>query len=81
MGSYQTPSKKIKLIKMSDKTPVSRLQEFCAQEKCAPPSYEFKENENNSKVCFVTTLHVIAKGVGRSKIEAKHAACLEMISK
>lgn len=84
MGSYKPIAKKIKFTSMEDKTPVSTLQEFCAQEKVAPPSYEIIQDEHDPKkfVCFVQAFGPeIAKGSGLSKMEAKHAAAASLIRK
>lgn len=83
MSSYEPQAKRVKFMKMVEKTPVSRLQEFCAQEKFAYPSYEFNVTADDSKkfVCYVHALNQMANGYGRSKIEAKHAACTEFMSK
>lgn len=84
MGSYEPIAKKNKLTNMEDKTPVSQLQEFCAQEKVAPPSYEFDQDDDPKKfVCFVQAFgpEILAKGVGLSKMEAKHGAAAKLICK
>lgn len=84
MGSYKPIAKKIKFTNMEDKTPVSQLQEFCAQEKVAPPSYETSSDQHDPKkfVCFVQAFGPkVAKGSGLSKMEAKHAAAASLIRK
>lgn len=84
MGSYGPINKKIKFTNMEDKTPVSQLQELCAQEKVAPPSYETHPDEYDPKkfVCFVQAFGPeVASGFGLSKMEAKHAAAASLIRK
>lgn len=84
MGSYEPIAKKIKLTNMEDKTPVSQLQEFCTQEKVAPPKYKTDQDEHDPKkfVCFVQAFGpFLAKGSGLSKMEAKHAAAASLIRK
>lgn len=68
---------------MEEKTPVSRLQEFCAQEKVAPPSYGPDSDPKDPKkfVFFVNAFGLIAKGSGLSKMEAKHSAAATLMRK
>lgn len=82
MGSYQPAHKKIKLMAMDEKSPISILQEFCVQEKFPYPEYEIINNENDIKLfdCTVFALKLYGRGYGRSKAEAKQNACVELIS-
>lgn len=82
MGSFQPPKKKLKLINMPEKTPVSLLQEFCVQENVARPSCEYFENEDDPKMfdCIVHAFNSFNKGSGRSKSDAKHKACEALYS-
>nr|AFX89027.1 R2D2 isoform b [Mayetiola destructor] len=81
MGSYEPMAEKYILTNMEEKTPVSQLQELCAQEKVAPPTYEFFRDEHDKKFgCLVQAFGPeIAKGSGLSKMEAKHAAAASLI--
>lgn len=68
---------------MTDKTPVSALQELCAQEKVPAPMFESILNESDPKMFsfVVEAFDMFAKGIGRSKQEAKHDACANLIGK
>lgn len=62
---------------MNGKTPVSVLIEFCIQHKVAPPQYEHVNPTNNNPILFeyfVRAFEFMARGSGKSKSEAKHAA-------
>lgn len=61
---------------MNKKTPVSVLTEFCAQNKVPLPEYESVNQDRNPNVfeILVYAFKIMAKGSGRSKCEAKHAA-------
>lgn len=63
------------------KTPVSFLQEFCAQQKCLPPHYEEIPLHSDLKSFryVVGAFGYTAEGDGNSKKEAKHAACAQLI--
>lgn len=62
-----------------EKTPVSILQELCDQQNVAL-SFEVSFDSNSQMfVCEVKALNVIANVLGRSKKEAKHKACADVI--
>lgn len=67
---------------MSEKTPVSVLQELCIQENGSVPMYESHPHESDPKMFtfIVEAFDFIAKGSGRSKREAKHDASANLIS-
>ncbi|XP_055308511.1 uncharacterized protein LOC129572558 [Sitodiplosis mosellana] len=66
---------------MTAKTATSILLEFCTQEKVAPPQYEPVIHGSNPSefVMLVKAFNLIAKGSGRTKKEAKHAASQQLI--
>lgn len=70
---------------MTTKTSTSVLTEFCAQQKVALPKYEAvpRETEPNKPLFtyVVAAFDLIAKGSGRSKAEARHAASENLLSK
>lgn len=66
---------------MSDKTPVSRLQELCAQAKVAPPKYNFQKISTTEFICDVEACDKRAEATGRSKNEAKHTAAADILRK
>lgn len=68
---------------MSEKTPVSVLQELCIQENGSVPMYESIQHESDPKMFtfVVEAFSLFAKGSGRSKREAKHDASANLISK
>lgn len=68
---------------MSEKTPVSLLQELCIQENSPVPMYESIPHETDPKMFtfVVAAFDLFAKGSGRSKREAKHDASANLISK
>lgn len=64
------------------KTPMSILNEFCQQQKVPIPKCEIFEKNGPISAefeCFVTAFNKFAKGSGRSKADAKHAACTELL--
>lgn len=67
---------------MPEKTPTSILSEFCAQQR-ATPEYDVVSQESDHNVpkftIVVTALNYVAKGSGRSKTDAKHAASQALI--
>lgn len=67
---------------MSEKTPVSLLQELCIQENSSVPMYESIPHESDPKMFtfVVEAFGCFAKGSGRSKREAKHDASSKLIS-
>lgn len=67
---------------MTEKTPVSVLQELCIQEKGSVPMYEAVPHETDSKMFkfVVEAFGLFAQGSGRSKREAKHDASANLIS-
>lgn len=81
---FNTPQKDIH-INMTTKTPTSVLTEFCAQKKVTAPQFELvpEETEPNKPLftIVVAGFNLIAKGSGRSKSEAKHAASESLLSK
>lgn len=66
---------------MSEKTPVSVLQELCVQENNTSPIYESIPHETDPKMFsfVVQALGYYAQGSGRSKREAKHDASANLI--
>lgn len=66
---------------MSEKTPVSVLQEFCMQQKVAPPTYDINETKTKEFVCVVSAFNNCAEATARSKIEAKQASCTSLLRK
>lgn len=68
---------------MSEKTPVSVLQELCIQEKSSVPMYESIAHPSDPKMFafVVEAFGIFAKGSGRSKREARHDASANLISK
>lgn len=68
---------------MDAKTAVSKLKEFCDQEKVAPPHYETVSHSTDPSVfvVHVEAFNLIAKGFGHSKMKAKHAASQQLIGK
>lgn len=66
---------------VDSKTPVSLLHEFCDQQEAKHPQYEiYQRNEIPIEFeCFVNAFGKFAKGTGRSKSDAKHAACIELL--
>lgn len=67
---------------MSEKTPVSVLQELCIQEHEHVPMYESIPHESDAKMFtfVVQAFGMFAQGSGRSKREAKHDASANLIS-
>ncbi|XP_031621587.1 uncharacterized protein LOC116339698 [Contarinia nasturtii] len=67
---------------MSEKTPVSVLQELCVQDNGSAPIYESIPHETDPKMFsfIVSAFGLYAKGSGRSKREAKHDASAQLIS-
>lgn len=76
------PSKRTLEQDMSEKTPVSVLQELCIQENRSVPMYESIQHETDPKMFtfVVEAFDLFAKGSGRSKREAKHDASANLIS-
>lgn len=71
-------------FEMSEKTPVSVLQELCIQQEHGAPFYELVGDESDDAKTFayvVSAFDMAAKGSGRSKREAKHEASANLISK
>ncbi|XP_030383606.1 uncharacterized protein LOC115631095 [Scaptodrosophila lebanonensis] len=66
---------------MENKSSVSALQEYCAQNKIAAPVYEYIDGEEGGYVCKVTLLDIEAYGNGRSKRDAKHLSALNVLRK
>lgn len=68
---------------MSEKTPVSVLQELCIQEMASVPMYESISHETDPKMFayLVEAFGLYAEGSGRSKREARHDASAKLISK
>lgn len=68
---------------MAEKTPVSTLQELCIQEKVRVPMFESIPHGSDAKMFAfaVEAFGIFSKGSGRSKQEAKHDACANLISK
>lgn len=66
---------------MTEKTPVSLLQELCIQEGSSVPMYESIQHESDPKMFtfLVEAFGCYAKGSGRSKREAKHDASSKLI--
>lgn len=70
-------------LNMSEKTPVSILQELCVKYKDGAPIYEeIPDESDDGKIfaCIVQAFGATAKGAGRSKREAKHTASAKLIS-
>lgn len=67
---------------VSGKTPTAILQEFCVQEG-EVLMFEHIPHETNPKMfaCKAMAFEMYAIGVGRSKKEAKHEACANLIGK
>lgn len=67
---------------MSEKTPVSVLQELCIQEKSLVPMYESIPHASDPKMFayVVQAFGFMANGSGRSKREARHDASANLIS-
>lgn len=65
---------------VSEKTPTAILQELCVQES-EVLMYENIPHETNPKMfaCKVIAFEMFSIGVGRSKKEAKHEACANLI--
>lgn len=76
------PMKRSFTEEMSEKTPVSVLQELCIQEKDSVPMYESMPHESDPKMFtfVVEAFGFFAQGSGRSKREAKHDASANLIS-
>lgn len=68
---------------MTEKTPVSALQELCIQERESVPMFECIPHESDPKMFayVVEAFNMMAKGSGRNKREAKHDACANLMSK
>lgn len=68
---------------MEDKTPASALNELCDQERVPKPVFECIPHESDPKmfVYIVGAFDIYTKGDGRSKQQAKHNACANLISK
>lgn len=66
---------------MTEKTPVSVLQELCIQEHGSAPIYESVPHESDPKMFtfYVEAFGLVAEGSGRSKREAKHEASANII--
>lgn len=69
-------------MSFDEKSPVLMLQELCDLEKVRLTS-EFLPPEINagSFTCVVNAFDLYAKGVGRQKKEAKHAACSNLLGR
>lgn len=65
---------------MTEKTSTSILLELCTQRKWTPPTFSF-EKISDVFVCVAEVFEKTTKGTGRSKADAKHASCSEMIRK
>lgn len=76
------PMKRGLELDMSEKTPVSLLQELCIQENAPVPMYEGVPHETDPKMFafYVNAFGLSGKGSGRSKREAKHEASANLIS-
>lgn len=62
-----------------EKTPVSMLQELCVQEKDTfYDSYKY-ETSTQLFICEIKALGVTDTGLGRTKKEAKHKACANVM--
>lgn len=70
-------------LNMTEKTPVSVLQELCVQENVSVPMYEHIPHETDPKMFsyLVQAFDHFAKGSGRSKREAKHEASANLLCK
>lgn len=68
---------------MTEKTPVSVLQELCVQENVSVPMYENIPHETDPKMFtyVVQAFDYFATGSGRSKREAKHEASANLLCK
>lgn len=68
---------------MTEKTPVSLLQELTISEDAPPPFFDFVANDEDPKAfsCMVEAFGQSEYGAGRSKKEAKHAASAMLIGK
>lgn len=66
---------------MSEKTPVSVLQELCIRENGRAPVYESVPHPSDPKMFsfVVEAFDLFAQGFGRSKKEAKHEASVNLI--
>lgn len=73
MSSTEAPIKR--KLDATEKTPISVLQELCAQEN-EPLMYEYVPHETNPNLfsCLVTAFDLVCSGSGQSKKEAKHGA-------
>lgn len=76
--SSQSPQKR-KLVEF-EKNPIAMLQELCTRE-VEVLLHEDIPNEADSKMfgCLVNAFDLVAKGFGRSKKEAKHEGCANLI--
>lgn len=63
------------------KSSVSALQEYTAQQKIPPPTYDCIEAEDGSFICRAQVLNMEADGQGRSKRDAKHIAASNLIKR
>lgn len=68
---------------MTEKTPVSALQELCSQEKVSAPMFDCIPHESDPKMFayVVEAFGIFAKGSGRSKRDAKHDSAANLMSK
>lgn len=64
---------------MSEKTPISILQEYCVQQKAAPPLYNISNMGSKGFICVVHAFDIEAEAKARSKSEAKHASCTNIL--
>lgn len=82
INSICFPMKRTFQEDMAEKTPVSVLQELCIQEKSSVPIYEPIDHDDPRMFAFVVcAFDLYAEGSGRSKREARHDACANLISK
>lgn len=67
----------------SEKTPISALNELCMQNDQFLRIEEDGPTSRNPKTffCIANAFHLSAKGSGRSKKEAEHDACANLIGK
>lgn len=81
--NFPTKRKFEKDDEMTEKTPVSVLQELCVQENVSVPMYENIAHETDPKMFsyLVSAFGCIARGSGRSKREAKHEASANLLGK
>lgn len=68
---------------MTEKTPASALKELCNQGKVSEPMFESIPHESDPKMFayVVGAFDMFAKGSGRTKREARHNACANLMGK